>query len=184
MLFRPDDANHWVLGRERAPVRVADRKGLHYLRYLLDRPGVDVDALALSGAAIGQGAATVEQADVGEVLDAGARAAYQRRLQHLDAELDDADRRGDAAGAERLTAERDALVHELRAAAGLGGRSRRTGGSGERARVAVRKAIAAALDDIAERDAGLARLLRDSVRTGSSCRYDPDPGRPVTWRTR
>ncbi|MFI1379730.1 hypothetical protein [Embleya sp. NPDC020886] len=27
----------------------------------------------------------------------------------------------------------------------------------------------------------LARLLRDTIHTGASCRYDPDPARPVTW---
>lgn len=30
------------------------------------------------------------------------------------------------------------------------------------------------------RDAG---LLRDSVRTGTSCRYEPNPGQPVIWLT-
>ncbi|MET7457638.1 hypothetical protein ABZT03_38475 [Streptomyces sp. NPDC005574] len=51
----------------------------------------------------------------------------------------------------------------------------------ERARVAVRKAIAAAPDRIQRHDPTLARLLRETIRTGASCRYDPDPGRPVTW---
>ena len=27
----------------------------------------------------------------------------------------------------------------------------------------------------------LGRLLRDTVRTGTVCRYDPDPTRPVRW---
>jgi hypothetical protein len=48
----------------------------------------------------------------------------------------------------------------------------------------VRKAIAAALTQIGKHDAGVARLLRDSVRTGVSCRYDPNPDHPVTWVTR
>ena len=51
----------------------------------------------------------------------------------------------------------------------------------ERARVAVRKAIASAMDRIEHHDPALARLLRDTVHTGASCRYDPDPARPVTW---
>jgi hypothetical protein len=51
----------------------------------------------------------------------------------------------------------------------------------ERARVAVRKAIAAAVARIGAVDAGVERLLRDTVVTGSACRYDPDPGRPVRW---
>jgi hypothetical protein len=70
----------------------------------------------------------------------------------------------------------------VREVTGLGGRRRRFGSAGERARVAVRKAIAAALTRIEDHDAALARLLRDTVRTGAACRYDPDPARPVTWR--
>jgi hypothetical protein len=70
-----------------------------------------------------------------------------------------------------------------RAATGLGGRPRRAGGSAERARVAVRKAIAATLAQIERREPGVARLLRDSVRTGMVCRYEPNPDHPVTWIT-
>jgi hypothetical protein len=81
----------------------------------------------------------------------------------------------------RLRLEREALLAEVSAATGLGGRPRRFSSTQERARVAVRKAIASALARIEARDAALARLLRDTVHTGTACRYDPDPGRPVTW---
>ena len=47
----------------------------------------------------------------------------------------------------------------------------------------MRKALAAAIDRIAEVDGGLGRLLRDCVHTGTRCVYDPDPTRPVTWLT-
>jgi hypothetical protein len=55
------------------------------------------------------------------------------------------------------------------------------GGTAERARVAVRKAIAAALDRIDAADPATARLLRRTMRTGSVCRYEPDPDTPVDW---
>ena len=47
------------------------------------------------------------------------------------------------------------------------------------ARIAVRKAISAALARVAQQDAALARLLTDTVRTGAVCRYAPVPARPV-----
>jgi hypothetical protein len=47
--------------------------------------------------------------------------------------------------------------------------------------VAVRKAIAAAIERITEHDAALGRLLDDCIETGYACRYRPDPARPVTW---
>ena len=59
--------------------------------------------------------------------------------------------------------ERDALVDEIAAATGLGGRLRVSGSSGERARVAVQKAITAAIDRIATVDEPLARHLRLSL---------------------
>ena len=86
-----------------------------------------------------------------------------------------------SADVSRGAAEREAPFNELAAAAGLGGRERRTGDTRERARIAVRKAIAGALDRIDDVDHPLARPLRNSVTTGASCRYAPDPGRPVRW---
>ena len=73
------------------------------------------------------------------------------------------------------------LLDQVAAATGLGGRSRITGSAAEPARVAVRKSLAAAVTRIAQADPELGRLLRDTVRTGSTCCYDPDPARPVTW---
>jgi hypothetical protein len=72
-------------------------------------------------------------------------------------------------------------LREVSGATGLGGRTRTSAGSAERARVAVRKAMVAALDRIEADDPVLSRLLRRTVRTGSSCRYDPDPDAPVDW---
>lgn len=59
---------------------------------------------------------------------------------------------------------------------------RRLASSRERARTAVRAAIAAALDRIAEYDPALARLLRDTVHTGATYRNEPAPERAVAWR--
>ena len=95
--------------------------------------------------------------------------------------LDEADGRGDPAASARLADEREMLLAELRAATGVGGRRRRTGSTDERARVAVRKAIASAIVRIEARDPALARLLRDTVRTGGVCSYTPQPDRPVHW---
>jgi hypothetical protein len=182
--MRRDDTGRWSVGLEGATFALADLRGLHYLRYLVERPGVDVMALELSDAAAGHAGSALDEADLGDVLDATALADYRRRLSALDAELDAADARGDQAGAAELSAERDALLGQLGGAAGLAGRTRRSGASAERARIAVRKAIAAALTQIDKHDAAVARFLRDSVRTGVACRYDPHPDRPVTWVTR
>ena len=115
------------------------------------------------------------------MIDRQAAVAYRRRLAEIDEDLAEAQDWSDHGRREQLELERAALLDELAAAAGLGGRPRRVGSSDERARMAVRKAIAATFDRVERHDPALARLLRDSIRTGSTCRYEPDPARPVTW---
>jgi hypothetical protein len=123
------------------------------------------------------------QVSTGDVIDRQALAAYRNRLAEIDADLDELGRWGETARVERLEHEREALLAEIRSATGLGTRARQAGGTSERARVAVRKALAAAIERIAEVDTGLGRLLRDCVHTGTRCVYEPDPTRPVTWVT-
>lgn len=176
--LRPDGAG-WLVGYDGATFALPDLKGLRYLRELARHPGADVAALDL--AAAGQGGAVLAESPAGEVADTRALAAYRRRLRDIDAELDEARDWADEARVTRLELEREALLREVGAATGLAGRRRRFGSADERARVAVRKAISAALARVGEQDAALARLFRDTVRTGAACRYDPDPARPVTW---
>jgi len=160
--------------------RAARRQRHAYLRHLLQRPGVDVKAADLAAAVAGHPGAAVSHSDA-DVIDAQALSAYRARLADIDAELSEAESWADGPRASRLRLEREALLGEIGAATGLGGRRRRFTSAQERARVAVRKAIVSALDRIDQHDSSLARRLRDSVRTGSACRYDPDPVRPVVW---
>ena len=116
-----------------------------------------------------------------EIADRRALAADRQRLRDLDGELAEAESWADQARLTRLRLEREALLREVGAAAEAGGRPRRFSSADERARVAVREAIAAALARIGQADPATARLLRDTIRTGARCRYDPDPARPVSW---
>src|SRR4051812_39144720 len=173
--LHPAAGGVWTVGTATVP----DARGLRYLRLLLGRPGIDVPAAELSAAVAGHPGVTT--GDLGPALDPQAMRAYRRRITELDEELDEARSWADPVRIDRLEEERSALLDEIGRATGLGGRPRRVGDADERARVAVRKAIAAALDRIAEGDPVTARLLRDTVRTGGTCRYEPDPGRPVRW---
>jgi hypothetical protein len=170
----------WSVGPAGEARLLPDMKGLHYLRALVQRPRVELTALEMSAMAAAHGT-IVAEAGTGERLDRRALTAYRNRLREIDEELDEAQSWNDPARAERLEAEREALLRELAGAAGLGGRARTTGGTAERARVAVRKAIAAALDRIDAEDPAMARLLRRTVHTGSACRYEPDPDTPLDW---
>jgi hypothetical protein len=100
----------------------------------------------------------------------------------LRARQDDAEARADGSAALLARAELEELEDELRRSLGLGGRSRASGAA-ERARVAVAKALARALEAIAGSHPLAAEHLSRSLRTGAFCRYDPDPSRaPPCWR--
>jgi hypothetical protein len=178
--LRPAGDGVWEVGRDRTAT-IREMKGLHYLRLLLASPGRDLSAVELTALAAGRDASTAPDSAGLPVADAQALTAYRNRLRDIAAELDDADARSDQRKSASLTAEREALLEALRGATGLGGRPRTTGAASERARVAVRKAIASTIGRIAEVDAPLSRLLEDTVTTGTVCRYDPDPDRPVEW---
>jgi hypothetical protein len=182
-VLRRESDGVWTIGREGATQAVREMKGFAYLQQLLRRPGVELPALKLSDLAAGHVGVGVEQTPTGDLIDRQALAPYRTRLTEIDAELDELGKWDQTARVERLEHERKALLAEIRAATGLGTRTRQAGGTAERARVAVRKALAAAIDRITEVDPALGRLLRDCVHTGARCIYDPDPTRPVTWLT-
>ncbi len=140
MTLRPGPPGTWLVGHAGAISAVPARKGMVHLHVLLSRPGSGVDALALAGG-------RVVESDLGPRADSAALIAYRRHLSQLDEALDAADASGDATRAGILASERDALLAEISAATGLGGRARQVGGTRERARVTVRKAIASAIED-------------------------------------
>jgi hypothetical protein len=182
-VLRPGGGGVWLIGRDGATNAVREMKGFHYLRVLLRQPGVEISALDLSDWVAGHPGRGLADAGTGEIIDRQALAAYRARLAELDTELAEAQEWADDARLAPLRRERDALLDEIAAATGLSGRLRERGAATERARVAVRKAVATAIDRLTDIDPILGRVLRDSIRTGSVCRYDPDPTRRLTWLT-
>ncbi|ATO14798.1 ATPase [Micromonospora sp. WMMA2032] len=177
--FRPDGPV-WRLAWAGVVVHLPDAKGLHDLRLLLGRPGVDVPAIDLLDPAAGPELVAAGRLGADPVLDDEAKARYRQHLRRLDDEIDRAARRDDERRLAALDAERAALLDQLRAAAGLAGRSRRLGDQAERARKAVTGRIRDSLRRIDQRHPALAAHLRESVTTGSTCRYLPPE--PISWR--
>lgn len=191
-LFRRQ-GDYWTLGLEAETFQIQDLLGLRYIAYLLAHPGVEVHVTDLVhlGEPQGGAARTGHRADVsvrsdlgdaGPVLDARAKADYQRRLRDLREELAEAEEMNDAGRIERLRNEMDTLAHALAGAVGLGGRDRRAAAHAERARVSVNKRITIAIKRVAANDASFARYLSVTLKTGSFCAYHPDPLRPIVWQ--
>jgi hypothetical protein len=154
-------------------VQLPDSKGLGDLAVLLGAHGADVHVLTLVGHKLARMGAD-------PVLDEGAKAAFKSRLDHLAQEIDDADATGSPERAKSLQSEHDALIHELAAAAGLGGRDRRLGDETERARKTVSARVRDALSKIERLHPELATHLRGALRMGTVCSYIP--AKPTTWK--
>ncbi|MGH8791509.1 MAG: ATP-binding protein, partial [Stackebrandtia sp.] len=127
----------WSLRFDGRSVHMPDAKGLRDLHVLLGSPGVDVPAVRLLDPAGGEVVVAARRLGGDAVLDEEAKARYRARLERLDEEIDRAAARGDDGRAAEFDAERQALLDQLRAAAGLGGRDRRLGDEAERARKTV-----------------------------------------------
>jgi hypothetical protein len=161
----------WTLRYGGRTVRLPDSKGLRDLAVLIARPGERTHVSELAGAG------GLPMADLGPVADRRALAAYRERLRRIDAELDSLGEGSPEAGAAQR--ERDALLAELSAAAGLGGRARTAGSPAERMRKAVTYRIRHAISQVADAHPELGRHLSASVRTGTWCGYSPE--HPVDW---
>jgi hypothetical protein len=130
--FRRDGAV-WRLGYGGRVVHLPDAKGLRDLHELLSRPGTEVAAVELLDPAAGAELVAARRMGGDPMLDDEAKARYKRRLEQLDEAIDRAARRGAEHQAAALDDERKALLAQLRAAAGLAGRTRRLGDEAERA---------------------------------------------------
>jgi AAA ATPase-like protein len=170
----------WSLTMGGRTVHMPDAKGLRDLHTLISQPGKDIRAVELLDPEGGRVVVAARSLSGDEVLDEQARAAYRRRLSVLDEEIDRAAALGDDHKAAELDRERAALLDELRAAAGLAGRSRRLGDEAERARKAVTARIRDTLRKLDDRHPEFAAHLRATVSTGALCRYEPESS--ITWR--
>ena len=157
----------WRLAWRDRSVLMEESIGMAHLAVLVANPRREILAAELAAGLSALGTVG-DGGSAHPVLDQAAIAEYRNRLRRLDAELDQR-----AGGAAEARAERDWLVAQLASAAGLGGRVRSFPDQGERARVAVGKAIRRALARIAEADPVLGDHLRQTVHTGVRCSYWP-----------
>jgi predicted ATPase len=172
--------------------------GLSYVQRLLQNPGEEFHALDLL---MGRGTGSVQggdrsdeaalrsedftprrPSDLGPMLDAQAKQEYKRTLSQLTEELEDLRERGAHERAEKVEYEIEAIQRELARALGLGGRDRRAGSAAERARINVTRAIRSAIQRVSEYQSALGKMLDESIRTGSFCRYLPNPKVSINWR--
>ena len=171
-------------------VLLRDLKGMRYLERLLVAPNREFHVLDLVAAEEGstheqvafEDIGTVTRGgDAGPILDEQARAAYRRRLQEIEHDIEEAQRQHDEERRALAERDREFLVGELARAAGVGGRSRRAGSTAERARTSVTRTLRYSIERIAEHHQALGDHLEQAIQTGTYCAYEPDPRVPVDW---
>jgi hypothetical protein len=153
------EGKKWLVRLGRRSVLVDGGIGMAHLAVLVANPGQEIEAAELvAGTNAVTGGSTAQ-----DRLDPEALRQYRSRLAELRGrDLDDTEQ-----------AEHDWLAGEIAAATGLGGRPRTFTDSGERARIAVGKAIRRAVAVLSSADPVIGDHVRDHVRTGRRCGYSP-----------
>jgi hypothetical protein len=163
----------WRIDLGPRSVLVDHSVGLLHLAVLTANPGVEIAAIDLAAGVAALGAAGNRSRSAQPVLDRAAVTQYRQRLSRLDEEIDDLVADGDPEAAAKARAERDWLLAELSANAGLGGRGRTFADGRERARLAVGRAIRRAFGHVERADTVIGVHLRAAVHTGAHCWYRP-----------
>lgn len=163
----------WRLAVRNRRVLIDDSIGMTHLAVLIANPRREIQAADLVAGLAALGGGISDGGAAHPVLDREAIGEYRTRVDRLDAEIDALESGDDPIRAASARAERDWLTAQLASATGLGGRTRSFPDQGERARVAVGKAIRRALLRIAAADPFIGEHLRQTVHTGARCSYWP-----------
>ncbi len=182
--------DYWVIRYHGQTAFLKSTRGLHCLAVLLREPGREfhvTELVARPKAASAPAGAALRYVTGGlyggvPMLDTQAKAEYKCRIEELRNDLEEAARLNDSYRVARARGEIDAIIGQLAAAVGLGGRNRKTSSDAERARSAVTKRIKQAIHRIADVIPPLGLHLVARIKTGYFCSYNPHPGRPVTWK--
>jgi hypothetical protein len=189
LFLRQND--YWTIRYHGHTALLKSTRGLDYLAVLLRDPGREFHAKELlaclvdastPAAVAANGRGTRGLYGGAPVLDAQAKAEYQRRINELRQDLNQAERFNDLRRKSEVQDELQAIADHLASAVGLGGRDRKTSSDTERARSAVTKCIKKAIQKIGEAIPSLGYHLAARINTGYFCSYNPHPDRPVAWK--
>ncbi len=162
--FREGDI--WQLSYQGILIKMPDLKGFKDIVRLLEQPGREVHCTDLLGAS---------KLEKGEALfDEKAKKAYQKRIVELQEAISEAESLQHHEQLAQLQTEYDQLIDHLSKATGIGGRTRKSSSSHEKARSAVTWRIRNSIRKIATQHPSLAKLLKASIKTGAFCVYQPE----------
>ena len=184
-------SDYWIIRYHGHAALLKSTRGLHYLAALLRDPEREfhvrellahpIDA-STPAAVAAKGRVTGRLYAGVPLLDAQAKVEYERRINDLRQDLNQAERFNDLQRRTAAQNELQTIADHLASAVGLGGRDRKTSSDTERARSAVTKCIKKAIPKIGEAIPSLGYHLAARIKTGYFCSYNPHPDRPVAWK--
>ena len=193
------EAGIWQLTFAGKTVYVSNGIGLDYVAYLLANPRRGVGVMSLYRAVAterqecqtavplfdiakkdkGRARKTSSTEETNAVADRSAITECERRLYETINEIEKAEQNKDKARALSLKKVRDELLDYLKACTGHNGHLRRISDVREKTRKSVSNAIARSISKVFAKHRKLARHLRNSIRTGYECTYDPEEN--IEW---
>jgi tetratricopeptide (TPR) repeat protein len=161
------EADVWKISFDGKTHYIRDMKGMHDLARLLQRPREEIHCSDLLGG-------VMVSAGKELMFDDKAKRSYQRRIQELEEQLLTVDHDLNPEKKRTLVEEYDQLMDHLSVSLGLGGRTRVTSDTMDRARSAVTWRIRKAIKKIEAVNPSLGKHLSNSVKTGLFCSYHPE----------
>jgi hypothetical protein len=176
-VFQRDNGT-WTIRFGTHTIQQKHTLGLFYIAELIAKKGRSIAAGTLRAA--GHGQVPTKGGAGAEAADEEALRKYRDRLEEIDAELNQAERKNDVGTKARLDHDRAALLAEIRKSTGLGQRVRKLNEGIERHRKAVSNAIRRAISAIEKQHRELGVHLDTSIQTGRAFCYLPKDD--VAWR--
>jgi len=156
----------WNLEYANQSIVIKNAKGLHDIAQLLQRPEKQIHCSELMG--------IVLDSPGHDTLDTRSIDDYKKKIRDLQSQMEEAQAMGDGTGYKSLREEYETLLAYLTKAMGMGGKSRKTGSSLEKARSAVTWRIRSTIKKIEKDHPQLGKHLSNSIKTGTFCSYVPE----------
>lgn len=180
--------DYWQISYEGPEFLLKDAKGLHYIAHLLRDPRKHFTVFELTAIVNPAAPGTAAKPDLspdeyevnlglghaGSNIDAKALKQYKDELKRLENALELAKAVNNSARIEELENEINFIRRQIVSDTGLGGRSRKSADTAERARKAVLSSYDRALTSILRNDNRLYQHLHNAIKTGLFLVYDPE----------
>ncbi|MHA7844612.1 MAG: tetratricopeptide repeat protein [Winogradskyella sp.] len=164
-VFKKKD-DKWVITFNGMSTNLKEKKGFYDIQKLIGTPNKEFYCGDLMQTEV------VEKGV--NIIDLKAKEDYQKRINNIQEELQEADENSDFDKIKSLHEEYDQIVDYITKSYDIHGRIRKTGDGTNKLRSAVTWRIRNAIMEIEKRNPLLGKHLNNSIKTGAYCKYEPE----------